>query len=58
MPFLTALKKIPEVEHTYATIGAGDTGTVRDAMVYVKLADRKDAEALPEADPGRGPRRL
>ena len=39
---LTSLKGIPEVKHTYATIGAGDTGTVRDAMVYVKLVDRKE----------------
>jgi HAE1 family hydrophobic/amphiphilic exporter-1 len=37
---LTSLKSIPEVKHTYATIGAGDQGTVRDAMVYIKLADR------------------
>ncbi len=39
---LAILKKTPEVKHTYATIGAGDTGTVRDARVYVKLVDRKD----------------
>ena len=39
---LSALKGIPEVRHSYATIGAGDTGTVRDAMVYVKLADLKE----------------
>jgi HAE1 family hydrophobic/amphiphilic exporter-1 len=36
------LKRTPEVKHTYATIGAGDTGTVRDAKIYVKLVDRKD----------------
>ena len=39
---LGALKKIPEVKHTYSTIGAGDTGTVRDGMVYLKLVDRND----------------
>jgi HAE1 family hydrophobic/amphiphilic exporter-1 len=39
---LTSLKGIPEVKHTYATIGAGDQGTVRDAMVYAKLVDRKE----------------
>jgi HAE1 family hydrophobic/amphiphilic exporter-1 len=39
---LTSLKEIPEVQHTYATIGAGDQGTVRDAKVYIKLADRKE----------------
>ena len=38
---LAALKGCPEVEHTYATIGAGDTGTVRDASIYVKLVDAR-----------------
>jgi hydrophobic/amphiphilic exporter-1 (mainly G- bacteria), HAE1 family len=37
-----ALEEIPEIGHTYATIGAGDTGTVRDARVFVKLKDRKE----------------
>jgi HAE1 family hydrophobic/amphiphilic exporter-1 len=37
---LSVLKTMSEVKHTYATIGAGDTGTVRDARVYVKLVDR------------------
>jgi HAE1 family hydrophobic/amphiphilic exporter-1 len=37
-----ALKEIPEVKHTFATIGAGDTGTVRDAKVFVKLKERKE----------------
>jgi len=41
---LKMLKGIPEIKHTYSTIGAGDQGTVRDAMVYVKLVDRKDRE--------------
>ncbi len=39
---LTSLKGMKEIRNTYATIGAGDTGTVRDAMVYVKLVDRKE----------------
>ncbi len=39
---LTSVKEIPEVQHTYATIGAGDQGTVRDAMVYAKLVDRNE----------------
>jgi len=39
---LKSLKGMPEIQHTYATIGAGDQGTVRDAMVYAKLADRKE----------------
>ncbi|KPK91302.1 MAG: acriflavin resistance protein [Deltaproteobacteria bacterium SM23_61] len=37
-----ALKEIPEVKHTYSTIGAGDTGTVRDGRVFVKLKERKE----------------
>jgi HAE1 family hydrophobic/amphiphilic exporter-1 len=39
---LNALKGIPEIQHTYATIGAGDQGTVRDGKVYAKLAGRKE----------------
>jgi HAE1 family hydrophobic/amphiphilic exporter-1 len=42
---LRVLREFPEVQHTYATIGAGDWGTVRDAGVYVKLVER-DARAL------------
>jgi HAE1 family hydrophobic/amphiphilic exporter-1 len=37
---LAILKELPEVELTYASIGAGDTGTVRDASVFVKLVDK------------------
>jgi HAE1 family hydrophobic/amphiphilic exporter-1 len=37
-----ALKEIPEVSHTYSTIGAGDTGTVRDGKVFVKLKERNE----------------
>ncbi|MEW6267271.1 MAG: efflux RND transporter permease subunit [Thermodesulfobacteriota bacterium] len=39
----TLLKKIhalSEVKHTYATIGAGDSGTVRDASIYIRLANK------------------
>jgi hydrophobic/amphiphilic exporter-1 (mainly G- bacteria), HAE1 family len=39
---LTALKDIPEIDHTYATVGAGDSGTVQNGMIYVKLKERKD----------------
>ncbi|MBK9089530.1 MAG: efflux RND transporter permease subunit [Holophagales bacterium] len=39
---LAELKKMPEVKYTYASIGAGDMGTVRDARVYVKLVDKSD----------------
>jgi HAE1 family hydrophobic/amphiphilic exporter-1 len=33
---------MPEVKHTYATVGAGESATVRDGMVYVKLVEKKD----------------
>ncbi len=39
---LAVLKKIPEIKHTYTTIGAGDTGTVRDVKMYIKLKERKE----------------
>ncbi|RNC71338.1 MAG: efflux RND transporter permease subunit [Desulfuromonadales bacterium] len=39
---LAALKDIPEIDHTYATIGAGDSGTVRDGLLYLKLKERSD----------------
>jgi HAE1 family hydrophobic/amphiphilic exporter-1 len=39
---LGELRKMPEVKHTYATIGAGDAGTVRDGMVYVKLVEKRE----------------
>ncbi len=39
---LDGFRKMPEVEHTFATIGAGDSGTVRDGMVYVKLKEKKE----------------
>ncbi|MDD2856204.1 MAG: efflux RND transporter permease subunit, partial [Desulfuromonadaceae bacterium] len=39
---LAAVKELPEVDHTYSTIGAGDSGTVRDALLYVKLKERKE----------------
>jgi len=37
---LGALRAFPDVERTYATIGAGDAGTVRDGSIYVKLHER------------------
>jgi len=39
---LGVLKSFPEVDHTYGAIGAGDTDTVRDAYVYIKLKDRSE----------------
>lgn len=46
---LTGLKGIPEIQHTYATIGAGNQGTVRDAKVYVKLIDRNERKRSQKA---------
>ncbi len=43
-----ALKEIPEIQHTYSTIGAGDTGTVRDVKVFVKLKERKERKRKQE----------
>ena len=39
---LEQIKDIPEISHTYATIGAGDSGTVRDGLLYVKLQEKAD----------------
>jgi HAE1 family hydrophobic/amphiphilic exporter-1 len=39
---LSELRKLREVRSTFATIGAGDAGTVRDGMVYVKLSEKKE----------------
>ncbi|MFI5167568.1 MAG: efflux RND transporter permease subunit [Thermoanaerobaculales bacterium] len=42
---LKALGERKEVRYTYATIGAGDADTVRDAMIFVKLVDRSERKA-------------
>lgn len=39
---LATLRDLPEIDHTYATIGAGDGGTVRDGLLYIKLTERKE----------------
>ena len=41
---LASLKDIPEIDHTYATIGAGDSGTVRDGLLYLKLTERAERQ--------------
>jgi hydrophobic/amphiphilic exporter-1 (mainly G- bacteria), HAE1 family len=46
------LKAMPEVQHTYATIGAGDAGTVRDARIYVKLVERSKRKRHQDAIQG------
>jgi HAE1 family hydrophobic/amphiphilic exporter-1 len=39
---LRTVEGLPEVVQTYATIGAGDNGTVRDGSVFVDLVDKGD----------------
>jgi HAE1 family hydrophobic/amphiphilic exporter-1 len=39
---LRTVESLPEVVQTYATIGAGDNGTVRDGSVFVDLVDKGD----------------
>ena len=39
---LATLKRIPEVAQTYATIGAGDNGTVRDVFILVNLTPKAE----------------
>ncbi|RJP20256.1 MAG: RND transporter [Deltaproteobacteria bacterium] len=39
---LSQVRSLPEVRSTFATVGAGDAGTVRDGMVYVKLSEKKE----------------
>ena len=39
---LGAIGAHPAVAHTYATIGAGDSGTVRSGAIFVKLKDRTE----------------
>lgn len=39
---LRAIQGFPEIQQTYATIGAGDSGTVRDARIFVKLTPKSE----------------
>jgi HAE1 family hydrophobic/amphiphilic exporter-1 len=41
---LDVLKPIPGVQLTYVTVGAGDTGTVREGAVYVKLKEKNERD--------------
>jgi len=41
---LAALQGVPEIAHNYATIGAGDNGTVRDGRIYLKLKERNERQ--------------
>ncbi|SNB46875.1 efflux RND transporter permease subunit [Geobacter sp. DSM 9736] len=46
---LASMKAVPEIHHTYATIGAGDSGTVRDGLLYVKLVEKGERQRKQEA---------
>jgi HAE1 family hydrophobic/amphiphilic exporter-1 len=37
---LESIRDLPEIDHSYSTIGAGDSGTVRDGLLYLKLKER------------------
>ena len=39
---LGVIRSNPAVAHTYATIGAGDSGTVRNGVIFVKLKERSE----------------
>ena len=41
---LKALGEFQEVKYSYASIGAGDSDTVRDALVFVKLVPRQGTD--------------
>ena len=45
---LDALKDIPEIDHTYSTVGAGDSGTVQSGVVYIKLKERSERKRRQE----------
>jgi len=55
---LAELGEMPEVAHTYAAIGAGDMGTVRDARVYVKLVEKSERDRHATALAAEARRRL
>ncbi|MEW6713687.1 MAG: efflux RND transporter permease subunit [Nitrospirota bacterium] len=46
---LAALKDIPEIAHTYSTVGAGDSGTVQSGVVYMKLKERSERKRNQDA---------
>jgi HAE1 family hydrophobic/amphiphilic exporter-1 len=41
---LAAIRDLPEIDHTYSTVGAGETSTIRDGRIYIKLTERKHRE--------------
>jgi HAE1 family hydrophobic/amphiphilic exporter-1 len=46
---LKALSGFEEIAYTYASIGAGDADTVRDAMVFVKLVGKRERQVKTRA---------
>jgi HAE1 family hydrophobic/amphiphilic exporter-1 len=46
---LAALKDIPEIDHTYSTVGAGDSGTVQSGVLYIKLKERSERKRRQDA---------
>ncbi len=42
LAILDVLDALPGIELTYATVGAGDTGTVREGTIYVKLKEKNE----------------
>jgi HAE1 family hydrophobic/amphiphilic exporter-1 len=55
---LKAFKQIPEIKQSYASIGAGDTGTVRDVGIYVKLKEKAERRRSQEEVQAEVRRRL
>ncbi len=46
---LAAIKDVPEIAHTYSTVGAGDNGTVRSGTIYMKLKERSERQRNQES---------
>lgn len=46
---LTAIKDVPEIAHTYATVGAGDNGTVQNGIIFIKLKERSERKRNQES---------
>jgi HAE1 family hydrophobic/amphiphilic exporter-1 len=46
---LAALKDIPEINHTYSTVGAGDSGTVQSGVLYIKLKESSERKRRQDA---------
>lgn len=49
LAILELVHRLPGVDLTYTTVGAGQGGTVRDGAAYVRLVDRGDRKLTQEA---------